>query len=179
MSTLQVLDKSVQSLKFLLALRVNNHPFSITRGDKNILLLKTGSEMTRFTNPDAVARFLAQPLKTNLALISEQWMEWAFMRKSFSKNDLQLLEENVHAFQKTAPCTIVIWAALVFDSLDAYPNLGKWFAELKLNHAYSKAIKEWESFNSIHNAIIPSGLMINPDTTIILDHHDRIMYSHT
>jgi hypothetical protein len=179
MSTLQVFDKSVQSLKFLLALRVNNHPFSITRGGNNSLLLRTGKEITRFCNPDAVARFLAQPQNTNSALLSEQWMEWAFMRKSFSQNDLKLLEENVHSFQKTSPCTIVIWAALVFDSLDAYPNLGKWFAELKSNQAYSMAIKEWEDFNNNNNAISSTGAKINPAVTIILDHHDRIMYTHS
>jgi hypothetical protein len=100
MSNFQLFDKSIQSLKFLLALRVYKEPVAVSKGDRNLLSIKRDGkkELIEFHNPDAATRFLAN----NNDSQGDQWIEWSFTKYPYKEADLLHLEENIHDF-KVAP----------------------------------------------------------------------------
>lgn len=176
MATLQIKDKSQNSLKFLLALRVYNTKFTLESGILNRLLLYVPGtkDAVEFFSPDAAARYLAANDCKASSIKSDEWIEWSLMRGKYTDANLRHLEDNITEIPKSAPCTLMIFASLVFSSLDNYPKLLKWFTDLKTEDAFNMAIKEWEEIKCTNEK--SDGPTINSEVIIALDHHKRKMY---
>lgn len=152
-------DKNIDSLKFLLALRIYNEPFTVAQNDGQLLQIKRSipgskKDAWEFYSADAATRYLSG----HNDVLSDSWIEWACGRK-FMPVDLKHLEDKTHELKvifhlikAAAPCTPILFASLFFTSLADFPKLSDWFKALKASDTYAKVIKEWET---VHLYIIP------------------------